>query len=244
METIKLIQDHRSIRKYLDKDIDDEILKELFTAGQWAPSSHNVQAYSIIVVRNKEVKDAISKFCGDQRWIRECPVFLVFCADFHRLKIATEMHGENHELDEIENLLIGTVDTALVAENIYIGAKSFGLGGVIIGGIRNNPKEVVRLLDLPKHVIPIVGMCLGYPDQNPQQKPRLPQNIVVHNEKYDTDIIRQGLDQYDEITSKYYYERTNGQRDKGWTELMSEYISTKRRVDLKDFIIEQGIKIL
>lgn len=243
-ETVKLIQNHRSIRKYLDKPIEDSILNELLVAAQWAPSSHNVQAYSIIVVRNQETKNILSDYCGSQEWVRTCPVFLVFCADLYRLKVACEMNESNYALDGIENLIVGAVDTALAAENVYISAKAYGLGGVMIGGIRNHSQKVVELLELPKYVIPIVGMCLGYPAQEPWQKPRLPQYTVVHEEKYNTEIIKKGLEEYDKISSDYYIRRTNGERDKGWTQLMADYISTERRLDLKEFIINQGIKLI
>lgn len=240
-ETIKLIQNHRSIRKYQEKPIEDNILKELFTAAQWAPSSHNMQAYSIIVIKNQDTKTKLSKYCGSQEWVKTCPVFLVFCVDLYRLKIACEMNGTEFALDGIENLIVGIVDTALAAQNVFISAKAYGLGGVMIGGIRNHIQEVSQLLHLPKYVIPIIGMCIGYPAQNPSQKPRLPQYVVVHEEKYDVQSITKGLEEYEKITSDYYIRRTNGQKNKGWTKLMSEYLCTERRVDLKDFIIRQGI---
>lgn len=245
-DTIKLIQNHRSIRRFIDKDIEEDILKELFTAGQSASSSHNVQGYSIIVVKDKEKKEKLSKISGSQEWVKECPVFLVFCADLYRLKLACEMHNEEYALDGIENLLVGITDTALVAQNVMLAAESLGLGGVIIGGIRNDSQAIVDLLKLPEYVVPIVGMCLGYPDldQIPWKKPRLPQYAVVHEEEYDIESVAKGLEEYDQISSDYYRRRTGGKRDKGWTSIMSEYINTERRLYLKDFIISRGIKLI
>lgn len=242
-EIINLIKNHRSIRKYQDKPIEDGILKELLTIAQWAPSSHNVQAYSIIVVKDSAKKKEISKLCGEQKWIEECPVFLVFCADLYRLKLACEMKNTKYELDEIENLIVGVVDTSLAAENVFVGAKSFGLGGVMIGGIRNDLDEITRLLKLPEYVIPIMGMCLGYPAEEPGQKPRLPQYGVVFEDEYNIDVIEKALLEYEEVSSDYYKKRTNNQKSKGWTTLMSEYISTQRRAYLKDYIIRRGIKL-
>lgn len=245
-ETIKTIQNHRSIRKYKDKSIDDKVLKELFTSAQSASSSHNMQAYSIIVVKDKNKKIKLSEICGSQDWVREAPVFLVFCADLYRLKTACKIHNENYELNGIENLLVGAVDTSLAAQNVMISAESIGLGGVMIGGIRNNPKFVVDLLNLPEYVIPITGMCLGYPDPDkiPRKKPRLPQYAVVHEEEYNKESIIEGLNEYENISSDYYNRRTNGERVKGWTTLMSEYINSERRLHLKDFIIKQGIELI
>lgn len=242
-ETIKLIQNHRSIRKYTDKPISDDILKTIVTSAQWAPSSHNVQAYSIIVIKQHETKRKLSELCGSQKYVETCPVFFVFCADFYRLKLTSDMHSTKFEIDEVENLLVGAVDTALAAQNVFISAKSFGLGGVMIGGIRNHPEEVSKLLHLPPLTIPIMGMCLGYPAEEPRQKPRLPQHVVVHEERYQTAHIMDGLEEYEAISADYYTKRTNGKRTKGWTQQMSEYLSEPRRPNLKPFIVNQGIRL-
>lgn len=243
-ETTKIIQEHRSIRKYKEKPIDDEIMKDLFLSAQSASSSHNVQAYSIIFIKDQEKKDMISNLAGDQLWVRTCPVFLVFCADLFKLKTACEMNDAPYALNGIENLIVGIVDTALVAQTLLISAESYGLGGVFIGGIRNNSSKVSELLNLPEYVIPIAGMCLGYPDDNPGKKPRQPMDIVVHEDSYQIEKIVPGLLDYDEVISDYYSKRTNGEKTQGWTELMAEYLASERRLDLKEFIIGKGIKII
>ncbi len=243
-DTTKLIQEHRSIRKFKDKSIDNEILQNLFLSAQSASSSHNVQAYSIILVKDQEKKDSISKLAGEQEWIKKCPVFLMFCADLYKMKTACEMNNAPYALDGIENLIVGIVDTALVAQTFLISAESYGLGGVFIGGIRNDTAKVSEILQLPEYVIPVAGMALGYPDENPWKKPRQPLDIVVHEDTYKIDKIVPGLTEYDRITSEYYFKRTDGDKDKGWTQLMTEYLADERRLHLKQFIIEKGIKII
>jgi nitroreductase len=239
--TIDLLQSHRSIRRYTDKPIPKEILEEILTSAQWAPSSHHVQAYSIIIVDDQEKKKVLSEVAGSQRYVAECQVFLVFCADFYRLSLACEMWDTKFEVDEVENLLVAGVDTALAAENALIAARSYGLGGVMIGGIRNNPERVKELLGLPNYTIPIMGMCLGYPNQEPWQKPRTPKEVVVHYNQYrPKEKIIEGLELYEEISADYYKRRTNGARQEGWTKQMAKYLSNPRRVHLKDFIKKQG----
>ena len=244
-EMIELITSHRSTRKYTDQPIADEILTALFDAAQWAPSSHLVQAYSIIVVKNQEMKQKLSELCaqagGSQKYVATCPVFFVFCADYHRLKMTCDMHETAFEIDEVENLIVGAVDTALAAENVLLAARSFGLGGVMIGGIRNNPDDIVELLKLPRYTIPMMGLCLGYPAEDPGQKPRLPQRVVVHEEVYNEKFLAEGLEEYESITSDYYSKRTNGRVTTGWTHQMAQYLSHPRRAYLKDFIVRQGI---
>lgn len=240
-KTIRLIQSHRSTRRYSDKPITDEILKEIFTSAQWAPSSHNVQAYSIIVVNDTEKRKRISGASGSQIYIEEAPVFLVFCADMYRLSLTTEMHGSEFKVKEIENVLVASVDVALAAQNAFLTARSLGIEGVMIGGVRNNPEQIKEILNLPKYTIPIMGMCLGYPEERNWQKPRTPQEILVHYDEYNhVEDVLQGLREYEEISADYYTRRTKGQKTTGWTKQMSEYLSEPRRPQLVNFILEQG----
>lgn len=241
-EVTRLIQSHRSIRKFTEKPISPEVLSDILASGQWAPSSHNVQAYSVIVVRSEASKKQLSVLTGNQKWVEECPVFLVFCADFYKLQQACEMNGEVFVADGIENFLVGAVDTALVAENVLLAARSYGLGGVMIGGIRNNPREVAELLELPPLTIPIMGMCLGYPAQDVEQKPRLPKQAYIHEERYQKEGIKGALAEYESLSSAYYERRTNGKHTDGWTKQMAHYVNKPRRVHLKEFVREQGIR--
>ncbi|MFE8698426.1 oxygen-insensitive NADPH nitroreductase [Cytobacillus sp. FJAT-53684] len=239
----RLLQSHRSIRKYTEDSIPDNILKNILSCAQWAPSSHNVQAYSVIIVRNTKVKEQLSEICKSQKWVIECPIFLVFCADYYRLKLTTDMYSTNFEIDEVENLLVGAVDTALAAENVLIAARSYGLGGVFMGGIRNDLDTVIKLLNIPKYVVPLFGMCLGYPADIPWQKPRLPGGAVIHNETYKIDQLLFELEGYEQISADYYNRRTNGRKTIGWTKQMAKYVSEPRNQKLKKSIIKQGIQL-
>jgi nitroreductase len=242
-DVTKLIQSHRSIRAYTTDSIPDEVLSDVLACAQWAPSSHNVQAYSVIVVRSAETKRQLAELCGSQKWVETCPVFLVFCADFYRLKLACEMHGAELKADEVENLLVAAVDTALAAQNVLLAARSHGLGGVMIGGIRNQPDEVARLLQLPPLTVPIMGMCLGYPGEDVEQKPRLPQRAVIHAETYRTEPLRDALEEYEAVSAAYYTRRTNGRRTDGWTRQMADYLSKPRRSHMKTFVQKQGFRL-
>lgn len=242
-EVTQLIKSHSSVRKYKDQPILDEVLKDIFTAAQWAPTSHNFQAYSIIVVKDPKARSKVSELCKGQRWIEECPVFLVFCIDYHRLNLACEKNGINLDINTVDNLLVGCVDTVLAVENAHIAAKSYGLGGVMIGAVRNNAEQLAEFLKLPHYVIPLVGMTLGYPDEEPQQKPRLPQNAVVHYEFYHEDNIRPAMEEYETLTEDYYTRRTNGQRTEGWSKIISNHFTKQTRPHMKDFIIRQGFNV-
>ena len=132
------------------------------------------------------------------------------------------------------------MDTALVAQNTMIAAESLGLGGVFIGGIRNNPDRVCELLDIPDDVYPVFGMCLGYPADDPETKPRLPVNIVLKKDRYSTEGDEQRLEEYDRTTSEYYNNRSTCSRDDTWTGQMAEMMSKVMRPHMKEYINGKG----
>ena len=207
-ETIKLMKNHRSIRKFLEKPIEEEILKEIIDCGQHTSTSSFIQAYSVIRITDKKLREEIYKLCGEQPYILEAAEFLVFCPDLNKLKIACEMNNKEMKEGFTESFIIATIDTALISQNIILAAESLGLGGVYIGGVRNNPDKISQLLNLPKNVYPAFGMCLGYPNQNPDVKPRLPMSLVLKENTYSVD--ENELKEYDETINKYYIERTDG----------------------------------
>lgn len=239
-EAVKLIESHRSIRKFLSRPVEPEMLETILHAARWAPTSHNMQSYSIIIIKNQETKNELHRLCGNQRYIKECPVFLVVCADFYKMHKAAEMHGQKLAVEELENILVGSVDAALVAQNLLLAARAYELGGVMIGGIRNQAEEVGELLKLPPYTFPVMGMCLGYPDQDPWQKPRMPVEAVFHDEHYREENIPAALEQYDKTMTDYYTRRTGGKRTSGWSKEIAAYISEPRRKSLTEYIRKQG----
>lgn len=239
-DIIKLIQSHRSIRAFTDQKVTEQQIEAIVESGRWAPSSHHVQAYSIIVIQNEEKKKQLALLAGNQSYIEKCPVFFVICADYYRLKYTSDKHKQPFEAGEQEQVLVGAVDAALVAENMLLAARSYELGGVMIGGIRNNPDAVADLLGLPEYTFPVMGLCVGYPAQHPEQKPRLPKQAVVHYEKYDSANLDGALEEYDEITERYYQERTQGKRIDTWSEQMVKYFATPKRPQVGEFLIKQG----
>lgn len=244
-ETIKLLMAHRSIRKYADKPVSRGIVEQIISAAQMASTSSNVQGYSVVAVTEPERKQKLSQLSGNQTYIVECPVFLVWCADLSRLKNAARHHLPDSKSYEAatENFIVAAVDAALAAQNAAIAAESLGLGIVYIGGIRNQIQQVTELLQLPELAFPIFGMCLGYPDQGPGQRPRLPQPAVLHWEEYDSAESEKQVAIYDEIMSEYLRERTGGAKDTSWSRLMAEKLANPSRLHMKEFLEQRGFKL-
>ncbi|WP_138495134.1 oxygen-insensitive NADPH nitroreductase [Paenibacillus pinistramenti] len=242
---IELLMKHRSIRKYTGRPVDRSTLEQIVAAGQMASSSSHVQAYSVIAVTDPERKAKLAQLCGGQAYVQECPVFLVWCADLHRLKDAAVRYMPELESHEglTENFIIGTVDASLAAQNAAVAAESLGLGIVYIGGIRNRIGEVTGLLELPELVYPVFGMCLGYPDQEPVSRPRLPVGAVLHTDRYDKEEADRHLEAYDKTMIQYISERTGGARDTAWTRLMADKITGLARPHMREYLEQQGFKL-
>lgn len=213
-ETINIMKNHRSIRKYKDQMISDEILDNLIDVAQHSPNSINGQQTSIIVVKDKEKKKKISEYAGGQPWIEECPVFLVFVMDFYKTKLACEKNGRPQTItDSVEAIMVGSVDVGIGMQSVITAAESLGLGTVCIGGIRNNPAEMIKILELPEFTYPVVGLCIGYPADNSAPKPRMDKKAYRHDEKYNKVGITEAIESFDEVIAKFLAE--GGREQKG-----------------------------
>ncbi|QAA33797.1 oxygen-insensitive NADPH nitroreductase [Clostridium manihotivorum] len=239
-DVINLLKAHKSVRKYKDKAIEEEKIRSIIEAAQSASTSSFIQAYTIISVENKENRAKIAKLGGDQKYIEECPLFLVFCADLNRHKVACDIHDVEMQEGYTESFIIATVDTALAAQNAMIAAESLGLGGVYIGGIRNNPNEISEILNIPTNVYPVFGMCLGYPDEDNDIKERLPMEVVFKKDTYTTDGDLERLKEYDSSIEAYYLDRTKGMRSDTWTGMMARMMSHIPRPHMKAFLEKHG----
>lgn len=241
-QVIDLLKNHRSIRKFKQDPISNEKVLTIVEAAGSAATSNFIQAYSVIRVTNKASRKQLSELAGSQTWVEESPVFLVFCADLKRAEDACLFENEEMVSGFTEQLLVATVDVSLAAENAMIAAESLGLGGVFIGGIRNDPEKVCELLKIPKHVYPVFGMCLGVPDEKPEQKPRLPVNVIL-SEDYYQETNQTDLKKYNETCRDYYQTRSKGSREESWTRQISNMMSVPSRTHMKAFLKKKGFDI-
>ncbi|MGO3698446.1 MULTISPECIES: oxygen-insensitive NADPH nitroreductase [Halomonas] len=240
-DVIKLLKSHRSVRKFKDQPIARELLIELIQAGQGAATSSHVQAYTVIHVTNPANREQIAELAGGQPYIASCADFLVFCADMKRPTEASERAGSNVVRGMTEQLLVATVDTALMAQNVATAAESEGLGICYIGGIRNNPQAVSDLLKLPEHVYPVFGMCLGYPSHEPEVKPRLPVEAILKEDYYSDDSAQ--VQAFDDTMQAYYQSRSSGNKDTDWSQNLKPLFDNKLRPHMRDFLIQRGFEM-
>jgi nitroreductase len=239
-DTVRLLKAHRSIRKFTNESLSDEIVETIISTGTSAATSSNLQGATIIRVRNTETRNAIATLAGGQSYVVTAAAFLVWCADLHRSALACEMGGGMLCAGMTEHFIIATVDVALAAQNAVVAAESLGFGICYIGGIRNDPQQVADLLKLPDQVYPVFGMCIGWPDQNPERKPRLPTAVTLKEEVYDDSNDREYIAAYDKRMREYYRTRTHGTKDRAWSEDMSALLGKESRPHMRQFLADRG----
>jgi nitroreductase len=248
--TIEQIYRHASMRRYKPDPVPPHVVETIVAAGQRGSTSSNLQTYSVVAVTDEEKRRRLAELCANQRQIRQAPVFLAWCADLSRLDRICEMRGYRQVTEYIESSLVAIMDVAIAAQNAALAAESLGLGICYIGAIRNEPAEVIALLELPRLVFPVSGMTLGWPAAEPMIRPRLPLEAVLHWERYDTSQEVEALEAYDQamIETGIYRGRQvpvpggDGveEEDYGWMEHSARRASKAVRTGLSEVLKEQG----
>lgn len=174
----------KTIRKYSNRDISEKLLNELFEVACHASTTGNMQLYSVVVTRDVEKKVALSPAHFNQKMVKSAPVILTFCADFNRFIKWCEFRSAKPEYGNFQSFLTALFDTVIFAQQFCTAAESEGLGICYLGTTTYNPDPIIDILKLPKMVIPVLTVTLGYPDENPQMVDRLPLCGIIHNEYY------------------------------------------------------------
>lgn len=216
-DTLARLLAHRSVRAYRSDPLPDGAIETLVAAAQSAPSSSNLQLWSVVAVRDPARRARLADLAGGQQHIRQAPLILVWIADLARGHDIAAAKGEPVEgFEFLESFTVAAVDAALAAQNAVVAAESLGLGTVYIGALRNRPLEVAAVLDLPPQAAAVFGLVVGWPDPAAPAavKPRLPQAAVLHQERYALEPQRAAVQRYDETSRRF--QRSQGQEPAGW----------------------------
>jgi nitroreductase len=204
---IDLLLNHRSVRTYKPDPLPDGALAGIIAAAQSAATSSNLQTWSVVEVTEKADREVCAVMAGNQKHIVDCPIFLLFVADLARLTMIARREGMPHAgNDTFEMFAVAMIDAALAAQNAVIAAESMGLSTVYIGGMRNKPEEVARLINLPQGAMVCFGLCIGYAAEGGEGtiKPRLPQAAVWHKDRYDLPSQHGGIEASNRSMAAFY----------------------------------------
>ncbi|MDQ8023391.1 MAG: NADPH-dependent oxidoreductase [Moraxellaceae bacterium] len=243
---LETLLSHRSVRAFLPDALPAGTLEWLIAAAQSAPSSSNLQTFSVVAVEDPARKARLAELAGTQAFIREAPVFLAWLVDLSRIQRVAQHKGAVVEgLGYLDTFIMGAIDAALAAQNVVSAAESLGLGSVYVGALRNQPEPVAELLSLPANAFPIFGLALGRPDpaRPADVKPRLAQSLVLHREQYSGDAVIDGVADYDERIRAF--NREQGQPPASWSERtlvrLRDAEALRGRDRLRDALARQGI---
>jgi nitroreductase len=196
---IDLMLNHRSVRGYKPDPLPEGALEAIIAAAQSAATSSNLQTWSVVHVTDHAAKAACAAMAGGQKHIEEAPCFLLFIADLARSnRIAGRAGLASVGNDTFEMFLVAAIDAALAAQNAVIAAESLGLSTVYIGGMRNKPEELAKLIGLPKGAAVVFGLCIGQAAEGKggAVKPRLPQEAVLHHGRYELEKQDAAIERY------------------------------------------------
>ncbi len=171
---IESLMNHRTIRRFKDKPVEPEVVDAIVRAGIRTATAGNLQHYTLVVIDDDEMKRELG--------VAKAPLAIVALADCYRLKRWLTLNDAPFYMDKGVNLLIAYWDAVIALQNVVVAAESLGLGTLYIGGIL--AADAHGILDAPEHTFPAGLLCLGYPDESPELRPRLPLDAVVHRNGY------------------------------------------------------------
>lgn len=248
MDTLDLLRNRRTIRKYNDMPIGEELLSELLEVAFRAPTTGGMQLYSVVVTRDNEMKQKLAPTHFNQPTVTSAPVVLTFCADYNRFVKWCEASDAQPGYDNFASFTTAMIDTLLVAQQFNTAAELRGLGCCYLGTTTYNAPQIAEILNLPRLVVPVTTLTVGFPADVPQQVERLPLEAIVHHEQYKdytTDDIHRLYAEKEALPANKRFVEENGKAtlaqvftDVRYTKKDNEYFS---RI-WADFIASQGFK--
>ena len=178
------ILSHRSVRVFSEMSVDNEILHKILVAGTRASTTGNMQVYSMIVTAQPELKAQLWEAHFKQNMVKKAPVIITFCADFNRFNLWCINRKASPGYDNFLSFFTAAIDALLASQNVALAAEAFSLGICYLGTTTYMAEKIIDILKLPKYVVPVTTLAIGYPDESPQLTDRLPLEGVVHYETY------------------------------------------------------------
>lgn len=182
---MKSIQQRKTIRKYSDKEVSEELLDRLLQEAERTPTMGNLQLYSVVVTRDARMKARLAPAHFNQPMVEGAPVVLTICADFRRTTLWAENRKAAPGYDNFLSFINAATDALLYTQTFCNLAEAEGLGTCFLGTTVYMPQMIIDTLQLPRLVFPVATITLGWPDETPALSDRLPLASIVHQETYE-----------------------------------------------------------
>jgi nitroreductase len=244
------IAGHRSHRRYLPRPIEPELLRLLCACALSAPSKSDLQQCDIVVVSDAKIRKGIVATIPDMPWIEDAPAFLVFVGNGERLPLISKLRGRPFPNDHLDMFFNAVVDATIVLTTFMQAAAAVGLGCCPISAIRDRLQPVSDLLRLPNRVIPVAGLCVGWPAQPGEITPRLSLHTTLVENGYGERNLAGEIDAYDRRRADLRPYRRQRDVDRwgeasfyGWSEDKARQYAEPTRVDFGSFVRSRGFRL-
>jgi nitroreductase len=250
LEELARIAQHSSHRRYKPEPVGPDLLQLLLACALCAPSKSDLQQADIVHVADRKKVRAITELIPDMPWIAEAPVLLVFCGNNRRTRQVGDWRGKPYANDHLDHFMNSAVDTGIVMTTFIRAAEAVGLGACPISAVRNKPREVSALLDLPDGVFPVAGLTVGWPFYEGRITPRLPLEVTLHVDRFDESRVKEHVDAYDHrrhalmpYRQQRDVERFGEAPFYGWSEDKARQYGVPERTEFGAFIREKKFKL-
>lgn len=247
LDELTRIASRRVHRRYTGQGVSPDLMRLLCACALSAPSKSDLQQADILIVRDKSRREKIAALLPEMPWVITAPVFLVFLANGRRVPVISEKRGKPFPNDHLDLFFNASVDAALVLATFLRAAEAVGLGCCPISVIRDHSAVVSEMLGLPDKVIPIAGLCVGWPAEPSGITPRLPLDLTVHEERYDEGDLMGRIDGYDRRRDGVRPYRNQREPDRfghaefyGWSEDKARQYANPARADFGAFVRAKG----
>lgn len=248
-DTLAGMLTHRSCRRYRNEPVDDALLDAALAAAFSTPSKSDLQQCSVVVVDDPARRDAIAALIPTMPWIAEAGRFLVFCADSRRIRRIASRAEVTFDNDHLDAVLNAAADAAMHLSSFIWAAEALGLGTCPISVVRNHIEEVSSIIELPEHVFPLAGLCVGWPERLRRLSPRLPRSVTVHHDRYDDANAPALIEAYDRernggrvtpADQQLDVDRWGVADEYGWSAEKARMVARRERDQLARFLTDQG----
>ena len=185
----------KTIRKYSAQTVDDSLLHALLAEAEQTQTMGNLQLYSVVVTRSDEMKRQLAPAHFNQPMVTGAPVVLTFCADYRRTTDWCNLRKAHPGYGNFLSFINAATDALLYCQTFCNLAEQAGLGLCFLGTTVYNPQSIIKPLHLPRLVMPVATITLGWPDEKPEASDRLPLEAILHEETY-SEYTPEDIDKY------------------------------------------------
>lgn len=250
LDELARLSNRKVHRRFLDRPVDPDMLRTLCALALCAPSKSDLQQCDILIVRDAGKRLAIAGLLPDQPWVGTAPAFLVVLASGRRLPEIARMRGKPFPNDHLDQFFNAAVDAGIVLATLLRAADALGLGTCPISVIRDHSKKVSELLELPQRVIPVCGLCIGWPLEKGYISARLGLEATVHVDRYDEGDLAARIDAYDRRRHAIFPYRNPRDPARwgeaafyGWSEDKARQYGVPQRTDFGAFVRAKGFRL-